>query len=79
LRVWDPVPNESVFFGGFPGCERDPIGPHEMVFRLHSAMPGLTSFTEHQSAVSSRAKTGSMCAGLDCHRWGMILVVSRAG
>jgi hypothetical protein len=43
-----PNPNEAVFFGGFPGCERDPIGPHEMVFGLHSAMPGLTSFTEHQ-------------------------------
>jgi hypothetical protein len=43
-----PNPNEAVFFGGFPGCERDPIGPHEMVFGLHSAMPRLTSFTEHQ-------------------------------
>jgi hypothetical protein len=43
-----PNPNEVVFFGGFPGYERDPIGPHEMVFGLHSAMPGLASFTEHQ-------------------------------
>jgi hypothetical protein len=37
-----------VFFGGFPGCERDPIGPHEMVFGLRSATPGLISLTEHQ-------------------------------
>ncbi|WP_439408560.1 hypothetical protein ACNJX9_09490 [Bradyrhizobium sp. DASA03076] len=32
----------------FPGCERDQIGPHEVVFGLYTAMPMLTSFTEHQ-------------------------------
>jgi len=48
--AWPPPPNpdEAVFFGGFPGCERDAIGPDEMVFGLHSAMPRLTSYTEHQ-------------------------------
>ena len=48
--AWPPPPNrdEAVFFGGFPGSERDSIGPHEMVFGLYSAMPRLTSYTEHQ-------------------------------
>jgi hypothetical protein len=43
-----PQPGEAVFFGGFPGAERDSIGPDEMVFGLHSAMPRLTSLTDHQ-------------------------------
>lgn len=43
-----PKRDEAVFFGGFPGCERDKIGPDEMVFGLHSAMTRLTSSTEHQ-------------------------------
>jgi len=43
-----PNPNEAVFFGGFPGGERDSIGPHEMVLGLHRAIQRLTSFTEHQ-------------------------------
>lgn len=48
--AWPPPPNpdEAVFFGGFPGCERDAIGQHEMVFGLYSAMLRLTSFTDHQ-------------------------------
>jgi hypothetical protein len=48
--AWPPPPNPrgAVFFGGFPGCERDAIGPDEMVFGFHGAMPMLTSFTEHQ-------------------------------
>jgi hypothetical protein len=48
--AWPPPPNpgEAVFFGGFPGAERDAIGPHEMVFGLYSAMPRPTSYTEHQ-------------------------------
>jgi hypothetical protein len=48
--AWPAPPNkdEAVFFGGFPGCERDQIGAHEMVFGLYSAMPRLTSFTDHQ-------------------------------
>jgi hypothetical protein len=47
---WPRPPNrdEAVFLGGFPGCERDQIGRREIVFGLHSAMPRLTSFTEHQ-------------------------------
>jgi hypothetical protein len=47
---WPPPPDKdaAVFFAGFPGCERDQIGRQEIVFGLHSAMPRLTSFTEHQ-------------------------------
>jgi hypothetical protein len=48
--AWPPPPNpkEAVFFGGFPGCERDQIGPHDVVFGFYGAMPMLTSFTDHQ-------------------------------
>jgi hypothetical protein len=53
-----PQPNEIVFFGGFPGDERDAIGAHEAVFGLHSAMPGLTSFTDRQ-----------LCCQLDRSSW----------
>jgi hypothetical protein len=47
---WPPPPNEGevVYFGGFPGCERDRIAGKEFVFGLHSAMVPLTSFTEYQ-------------------------------
>jgi hypothetical protein len=57
---WPPPPHqgEIVFFGGFPGGERDAIGDHEMVFGLHSAMPRLTSFTERQ-----------LCCQLDRTGW----------
>jgi hypothetical protein len=53
-----PQPNEVVFFGGFPGGERDAVGQNEMVFGLHSAMPGLTSFTDRQ-----------LCCQLDRRSW----------
>jgi hypothetical protein len=45
-----PAPNlgEAVFFGGYPGCERDAIGSDEIVFGFYGAMPMLTSFTDHQ-------------------------------
>jgi hypothetical protein len=58
--VWPPPPQpgEIVFFGGFPGVERDPIGPDEMVFGLHGAMTGLTSFTDRQ-----------LCCQLDRSGW----------
>nr|WP_210345462.1 hypothetical protein [Bradyrhizobium diazoefficiens] len=48
--AWPAPPDQGVgvFFGGFPGAERDQIGPHEMVFGLHRAIQRLTSFTEHQ-------------------------------
>jgi hypothetical protein len=39
---------EAVFFGGFPGCERDHIAADEFSFGLHSAMVPLTSFTDYQ-------------------------------
>jgi hypothetical protein len=53
-----PQPNEIVFFGGFPGGERDVIDPYEVVFGLHSAMPRLTSFTDRQ-----------LCCQLDRDSW----------
>ena len=53
-----PQPNEVVFFGGFPGGERDAVGQNEMVFGLHSAMPWLTSFTDRQ-----------LCCQLDRRSW----------
>jgi hypothetical protein len=58
--AWPPPPNhdEAVFFGGFPGCERDKIGPHEMVFGLHSAITRLTNSTDHQ-----------LCCQLDRSSW----------
>lgn len=43
-----PQPGDAVFFAGFPGAERDPIGANEIAFGLHSAMPMLTSLTDHQ-------------------------------
>jgi hypothetical protein len=47
---WPPPPNkgEVVYFGGFPGCERDRIRSKEFSFGLHSAMVPLTSFTQYQ-------------------------------
>ncbi|WP_315730716.1 MULTISPECIES: hypothetical protein [unclassified Bradyrhizobium] len=59
--AWPPPPNrpnEGVFFGGFPGCERDSVGTHEMVFGLHSAITPLTSFTDHQ-----------LCCQLEREHW----------
>jgi hypothetical protein len=58
--AWPAPPNqdEAVFFGGFPSCERDKIGPHEMVFGLHSAVTRLTSLTDHQ-----------LCCQLDRTSW----------
>jgi hypothetical protein len=53
-----PQPGEAVFFGGFPGDERDQIGPQQVVFGLHSAIPRLTSFTDHQ-----------LCCQLDRSSW----------
>jgi hypothetical protein len=53
-----PQPKEIVFFGGFPGNERDVINRNEVVFGLHSAMPGLTSFTDRQ-----------LCCQLDRSSW----------
>jgi hypothetical protein len=48
--AWPPPPNPkgAVFLGGFPGCERDQIGPDAVVFGFYGAMPMLTSFTDHQ-------------------------------
>ncbi|AZO44950.1 hypothetical protein EJ076_29535 [Mesorhizobium sp. M7D.F.Ca.US.005.01.1.1] len=47
---WPQPPNigELVYFGGFPGVERDVIAPDEISLGLHSAMVGLTSFTDYQ-------------------------------
>jgi hypothetical protein len=47
---WPPPPNEGevVYFGGFPGSERDRIAGKEFTFGLHSGMVPLTSFTEYQ-------------------------------
>jgi hypothetical protein len=53
-----PEPKEIVFFGGFPGNERDIINPNDVVFGLHSVMPGLTSFTDRQ-----------LCCQLDRSSW----------
>ena len=53
-----PEPKEIVFFGGFPGNERDIINPNDVVFGLHSAMPGLTCFTARQ-----------LCCQLDRSSW----------
>lgn len=53
-----PAIGSAVFLGGFPGCERDQVGPHEMVFGLYSAMPMLTSFTDHQ-----------LCCQFDRNHW----------
>jgi hypothetical protein len=47
-----------VFFGGFPGDERDQIGSQDVVFGLHSAIPRLTSYTDHQ-----------LCCQLDRSSW----------
>src|SRR5216684_4321118 len=57
-----PNPNEAVFFGGFPGCERDPIGPHEMVFGLHSAHAGPDQLHGTPSLLSVRARKLDRCA-----------------
>jgi hypothetical protein len=52
--AWPPPPkvNETVYFGGFPGCERIEIKPLEHSFGLHSGMVPLTDFTEHQLGCS---------------------------
>jgi hypothetical protein len=57
---WPPPPNvgEAVFFGGFPGQERDRVAAEEFSFGLHSVMPALTSFTDHQ-----------LCCQLDRDSW----------
>jgi len=47
---WPPPPQEGevVYFGGFPGGERDRIAAEEFTFGLHSALVPITSFTEYQ-------------------------------
>jgi hypothetical protein len=52
--AWPPPPNagEVIYFGGFPGGERDRIKAGEFSFGLHSAMVPLTDFTDHQLCCS---------------------------
>ncbi len=47
---WPPPPqkDEVVFFGGFPGDERDNVTADDVTFGLHSAMIRLTSLTDRQ-------------------------------
>jgi hypothetical protein len=47
---WPPPPKErgAVYFGGFPGGERDHIVGKDFTFGLHSAIVPLTSFTDYQ-------------------------------
>jgi hypothetical protein len=58
--AWPPPPNvgEAVFFGGFPGEERDRVKAGEFSFGLHSAMTPLTSYTDYQ-----------LCCQLDRAGW----------
>ena len=57
---WPAPPNvgEAVFFGGFPGCERDQVTSDEFAFGLHSAMVPLTDFTDYQ-----------LCCRLERRHW----------
>ena len=52
--VWPPPPNarEVIYFGGFPGREREHTRADELAFGLHSAMVPLTDLTDYQLCCS---------------------------